>query len=238
MRVLVCADAHANLPAVEAVLAEADHADRRVFLGDAVGYGPHPKECLRLIAARFDIVLAGNHDLEVLIERNPPPLGSPRDGYEWNGWTKAQLTDHDIDIIRRLPTTADDVWDGIHVHLEHRLPGPYITPQTPDCDLAERIRGMPGEMVFVGHNHRQLDRMVAETRLIDPGSLGQQRDADPRIGYAIFDAGRVEFFRAPYEIERTRRDVLRLPLRPAFLECWSRFLERGIVDMASVPPLS
>ncbi|NOZ19480.1 MAG: metallophosphoesterase family protein [Planctomycetes bacterium] len=235
MRVLICADAHANLPGVEAVLGRADEVDRRVFLGDAISYGPHPKECLDLVVDRFDLVLAGNHDLDAITDREPPPAGAFRDGYEWDQWTKAQLTERDRDMIRNLPTVADETWDGVRVHLEHRLPGPYITPETSDEEIAERIQTMPGEMIFVGHNHRSVDRTVGGVRLIDPGSLGQQRDGDPRISYAVFEARRVEFFRAAYDVARTQRDVRALPLRGAFINCWCRFLQQGVVDVRSIP---
>ena len=235
MRVLICADAHANLPAVEALLDRADDVDRRVFLGDAISYGPHPRECLNLIVDRFDLVLAGNHDLDALTHRDPPPPGAFRDGYEWDQWTKEQLTDRDLDVIRGLPTAADEIWDGIHAHIEHRLPGPYITPETPDREIADRIRGMPGDVICVGHNHRPADRSVGHVRVIDPGSLGQQRDGDPRISYAIFDGGRIDFFRADYDIARTQGDIRALPLRRAFVDCWCRFLDEGVVDIGLVP---
>ncbi|MEW6359667.1 MAG: metallophosphoesterase family protein [Planctomycetota bacterium] len=234
MRVLICADAHANLPAVEAALANAGDVDRRVFLGDAVGYGPHPKECLELILDRFDLVLAGNHDLDAITDRDPPPPGAFRDGYDWDQWTKTQLTEADRDAIRNLPTTAEEVWDGIHVYLRHRLPGPYITPKTPDADIVERIRGMPGKMIFVGHNHRPVDRTVGGMRLIDSGSLGQQRDGDPRLSYVIFDNCCINFIRVAYDFVHTQRDIRMLPLRQKFIECWCHFLEQGIVDMASL----
>lgn len=235
MRVLVCADAHANLPSLEAVLSRVTDVDRKVFLGDAISYGPHPKECLDLVMREFDLVLAGNHDLWATESHPPPAPGKARDGYDWDEWTRARLTPGDPDLIRRLPRAVDEVWDGKHVHLEHQLPGPYVMPDVPDRELLERIKDMPGELIWVAHAHRQMDRTVNGRRVINPGSLGQQRDGDPRVGYAIFDGGRIELHRAEYDIARTREDMRALPLRREFIRCWLRFLEEGIIDMASVP---
>jgi len=236
MRVLICADAHGSLAGLDAVLRAAPDVDRKVFLGDAVSYGPHPRECLHCVVREFDVVLAGNHDLAATEDQAPPKPGAPHDGYDWDQWTKAQLTRDDLALIRDLPEEIDEVWDGVHVHLEHRLPGPYVMPDIPTDDLRGRIAHMAGEVLFVAHAHRQMDRVVDGRRVVNPGSLGQQRDGDPRAGYAVFDRGEIELFRTGYDIARTQRAVRALPLRKAFLDCWCRFLEEGIVDMGAVPP--
>jgi len=271
MRVLVCADAHADLPALEAVLKAGSDVDRKVFLGDAITYGPHPKECLDLVVKEFDVVLAGNHDLAVAQMSAPPAAGKTGDGYEWDWWTRERLAPSDMTLIKGLPQCADEEWDGKRVHLAHQprncadrpgrpaglkaghagpadrrnsppadrqipSPGRYMMPDIADNELLERIKGMPGEIIFVAHAHRQMDRRVNGRRVINPGSIGQQRDGNPRASYAIFGCGRIEFFRVDYDIARTISDVRALPLRKEFIACWCAFIEQGIVDMSRVPP--
>ena len=236
MRVMVCADAHANLPALEAVLSAVSGVDRKVFLGDSISYGPHPKECLDLVMESFDLVLAGNHDLDATEERRPPGPGQPRDDYDWGEWTKGRLTPGDLDIIRRLPRDANEEWDGRRVHLAHRPPGPYMMPDIPEDELVQRVQGMPGEIVFLAHAHRPMDRMARGRRIINPGSIGQQRDGDPRAAYAVFEDGEITFFRVEYDVARTIRDLRALPLRREFAECWCDFFRRGVVDTGAIPP--
>jgi len=260
MRILVCADAHANLPALEAVLKAASGVDRKVFLGDAISYGPHPKECLDLVVEEFDLVLAGNHDLAVAADPGPPKAG---DGYAWDRWTRERLTLSDLELIRGMPRCADEEWDGRRVHLTHQPPGPYVMPDIPADELAERIKAMPGEIVFVAHAHRQMDRTVdgqrsgrrprgktpppggilprglraPRKRVVNPGSIGQPRDGDPRAAYAIFDRGSINFSHVEYNIARTVKDLYSLPLRREFIECWRMFVEKGIVDVSLLPSL-
>jgi diadenosine tetraphosphatase ApaH/serine/threonine PP2A family protein phosphatase len=226
MRVAVVSDIHSNLHALEAVLAaiEADAPEELWCLGDLVGYGARPNECCALIADRADVCLAGNHDLGVL---------GTIDLVEFGGeagiaarWTRDVLDPEARALLERLEPKGNAHGVALY-HASARDPvWEYVLSDEAALATLE-IAGSP--LVLVGHSHVALrvaqsgdgdldgglaaagtELALADVRaLLNPGSVGQPRDGDPRAAYLVLDldARRASFRRVEYDIQRTQREI-------------------------------
>jgi len=218
MRWGIFSDIHANLPALEAVLAEVDAAapDRLLCLGDLVGYGPHPGEVVDRVRALECPVLAGNHDLAV-IDRIDTSCFNPyaRDAVKW---TIEMLTEDHREYLDSLPMT----WEGgeiAAVHGTHDEPEEFLYLQS--LDHAERLLvSQPRFLGVYGHTHvpvgfllaggqvaltydARMDLRSAERALVNVGSVGQPRDEDARAAWVLYDdeTRRLEVRRVAYDFE-------------------------------------
>jgi len=231
MRIAVLADVHANLPALEAVAADlqAEGAAGLWHLGDAVGYGAEPFACLQMLADLGAVFVTGNHEQAAcdLAEAQ----GFNHAASEAIRWTRRTLDQASRQRICDLPVNLSPV-PG--VFLFHGLPGNtsgYIrTTETAQMvfdhlsDRDPRIR-----FAFFGHTHRPRvfthlagrsvrmfdpgpDLIAAPGRryLINPGSVGQPRNGDPRAHYLIFDAedGHILFKRIEYDVRAAQERIL------------------------------
>ena len=231
MRVAVVSDIHSNLHALDAVLAaiDAEAPDELWCLGDLVGYGPRPNECCAAIAERADVCLAGNHDLAV--------RGSI-DLFEFHGdaglaakWTRDVLEPRWQSLLDRLEPEG-----SVHgVSLYHGSARDPIWEYVLSDEAAlATLELAHSPLVLVGHSHvallvvqsgDDLDGGVAAAgteigvggsrALLNPGSVGQPRDGDPRAAYLLLDLDeqRATFRRVDYDIERTQHEMreARLP---------------------------
>lgn len=226
MRILVVSDVHGNLPALRAVLDAAPAHDALWSLGDTVGYGGSPNECLDLLAeAGADPALVGNHDLAAV---GLLPIG-------WFNvyaaqaadWTSMQLTEENRFRIRSGFTTAT-IGSFYLVHGSPRDPArDYV--QTLD-DALDALGAVAERSILCGHTHVP---MLAEIRpgvaptlhriepgvaypiggmraLINPGSVGQPRDGDPRASSLLLDteAQTVTWWRRAYDLQAAQRAIL------------------------------
>jgi predicted phosphodiesterase len=235
MRILVVSDVHANLAALNAVIKDAGAFDRVWCLGDVVGYGPEPNECIDRLRS-FDLLcLAGNHDLAAvgkltLVDFNP-------DAKEAIAWSRFQLSSANRNWLETLPTrTVVTDYDITLVHGSPRDPiWEYVfTPpiaracldsiDTPIClnghTHVPLIFRKPEFEVGVFSDRLYINRPVSlklDRWLINPGSVGQPRDDDPRAAYAIFDAEAMTFthHRVQYDVTATQNKmkVAKLPSR-------------------------
>ncbi len=222
MRLGVISDIHGNATALEAVLASlAERAvERIVCLGDVVGYGAEPDLCVRLVRASCAACIAGNHDRAVIDTRSLAWFNA--DAAEALLWTARALPAESRDWLAELPTT--DVVEGVLLcHGAPSNPDRYLF----DCCTAEaEFRAFAERVALFGHTHlpalyareeaggEVVHRVPAETEgatldlaptarlLLNPGSVGQPRDRDPRAAALILDldAHRAEFVRAEYDI--------------------------------------
>jgi diadenosine tetraphosphatase ApaH/serine/threonine PP2A family protein phosphatase len=227
VRVAVISDVHGNLYALEAVLGEIDRdpPDAIWCLGDTVGYGPRPNECCALVRERADVVLSGNHDLialgsvEVAVEEFNPDAAAA------SIWTGKQLTDESREFLAGLEPSAEI--DG--AQLFHGSPRDPVWEYVLSEEVAlESLLLTEAPLVLVGHTHvataivLQEDRLLGgvateglETRLEDgrwllnPGSVGQPRDGNPRAAFLVLDldAGRARFRRVAYPVARTQEEI-------------------------------
>jgi len=223
MRALILTDVHANLVALGEVLADAAGAYDEIWnLGDTVGYGPEPNACLERLDAIAAIQLAGNHDLAaagVVSTRDFNPIAKAA-----NEWTATQLS---ADRKQELATRPGRV-DRDGVTLAHGSPRDPIWEYVLDAVSATAsLLHVEGDLCFVGHSHVALVAIIrpgersavlvpldpnttvdlqAGRMLINPGSVGQPRDGDPRAAYAIFDSDKQTVIgkRVPYDIVKTQ----------------------------------
>ena len=159
MRVAALYDVHGNLPALEAVLADARFADvDLVVSGGDVAAGPFPRECLELLEALGDKVrfVRGNADREL------------------QGWPAGRLAGHELEALQAWPTTVEVDVDGLgpvaFCHGSPRSDDEILTSITPDPDVREACGDAP--VVVGGHTHVQFDRLAGGTRLVNAGSVG------------------------------------------------------------------
>lgn len=234
-RTAILSDIHGNLNALQSVLANIDSqsVDRIVCLGDVVGYGPQPCECLDVVMG-FGFCVLGNHDSSALFD----PEGFNAAAEQAIFWTRNQLenqgsgvtADGETSDARRrmeflcdLPRTVreDDI---LFVHGSPRGPtNEYVMPEdTQNSKKMEKLFSLVTHLCFQGHTHvpgvfttdQQFirpsdlpdgyDISDPDARLmINVGSVGQPRDGDSRSCYAILDSERVSFHRVEYDVEKT-----------------------------------
>lgn len=224
MRVLILSDVHGNLVALEAVLADAAGQYDEIWnLGDTVGYGPEPVACIDRLNQITRIQLAGNHDLACagvasMEDFNPIAKAAA-------AWTAEQLSIPYRQQLAERPGRVD--LDGIT--LAHGSPRDPIWEYVVDPITATgSLLHVEGDLCFVGHSHVALVAMIRpgektanlfalqpdETidlqlgrMLINPGSVGQPRDGDPRAAYALLDTERqtVTGRRVNYDIAATQQ---------------------------------
>jgi len=239
MRLLVLTDIHANLSALEASLTAAEGSwQRLVCLGDVVGYGPDPNEVTSRIRELGAVTIRGNHD-KAVAELMPTDDFNPAAKAAVN-WTRSQLSNENLDWLAALPQGPLEAEGVVLVHGAFQDEDEYVF--TPSQAL-EGLLDSTSQVTFFGHTHHQggfsyadpelevlsLHPRSNETRcalrledskryLLNPGSIGQPRDTDPRAGFAIADLENhtVEFWRVPYDItgvqQRMRAAKLPEPL--------------------------
>jgi diadenosine tetraphosphatase ApaH/serine/threonine PP2A family protein phosphatase len=228
MRLALLSDIHSNLPALEAVLADLEGAavDEAWCLGDVVGYGAQPDECADLVRERCAVCLVGNHDLAALEQLDistfsPAAAAAVR-------WTRERMRDETREFLAGLEP-ADEARE---VGLYHASPRDPVWEYVlwPD-QAAECIRAQAKRVSFIGHSHVALFFALAdegshadenaEARgaqagagtsleigrgrwLINPGSVGQPRDGDPRAAWLELDteSWQAVFHRVQYDIDR------------------------------------
>jgi predicted phosphodiesterase len=223
-RVGVISDVHGNWHALEAVLAalEAEKPDELWCLGDLVGYGPRPNRCCAEVERRADICLAGNHDLGVLGaidlgEFSPDAAASAR-------WTQGVLDDS----ARRYLTALEPTGRVEGAELYHASPRDPVWDYVLSAEAAvASLELTEAPVVLVGHSHVPLaialddgelagglagDGTTAELEqarwLLNPGSVGQPRDGDPRAAFLMLEHGRqATFHRVAYPVEKTQAEI-------------------------------
>ena len=231
MRFAVISDIHSNFEALNAVLGyiHQEKIDKVICLGDVVGYGPHPNQCVDLVKERCERCLMGNHDYAAL---------GPGDLYYFNDyaresilWTRRRLTKYNLSYLENLPFTIID--DMYHfVHSSPLLPEEwhYIFDEV---EAKENFDAVDQPLIFVGHSHMPvvfsekngpffemqttLD-LNHDRYIVNVGSVGQPRDGDPRASFVIFDTDlhQLQYVRIQYDVEKTFQEILQKEL-PAFL---------------------
>jgi len=239
----IISDIHGNLDALKTVLADIDARGigRIVCLGDIIGYGPNPVECLDLVKERCEFALMGNHDFAALYE--PTSFNASAEASCF--WTRRQFElEPDpaarrarYDFLANLTIRREDE-DGVWCHAsprkpvtEYIFPDDVVTAPNKMAQLFERVK----TKAFCGHTHvtgvftdepdfyPPADLGAAYTFLddekciINPGSVGQPRDRNPQASYGILHEDRVEFVRIAYDIEAVTAKIRKIPQLNPFL---------------------
>jgi predicted phosphodiesterase len=230
MRLMIFSDIHGNLGALESMLSDAEgrNIHRCICLGDIVGYGPYPNECIELVRSLKNCrCLAGNHDVAALWETSP--YGMSLEGKEAILWTMDQLSKENKKFLGELPDSLD-LADMTFVHANPYNPRGWRYVM----DRKYALRSFAAtkcRYLFIGHSHSPLiitrkhllavdlqsiagsmRYKIGDTRrrIINCGSVGQPRDKDSRSCYLIYDSRikQLEFYRVDYNIEKTARAIL------------------------------
>jgi putative phosphoesterase len=215
MRILVVSDIHANWPALAAI---AEPHDVCLMLGDLVDYGPDPSECVRWAMQHATHAIRGNHDHAVA--QDVPVRGDS--GFRYltrvsrpHQW--ASLGPDERLYLSRLPLTKRVTLGSKRFLLVHGTPrDPLDEYLMKDVETwTRRVQGSGADIVCVGHTHMQFNLRAGDSIVLNPGSVGQPRDGDPRAAYAIIDDGRIELKRVAYPVDDTvaRIEATDLPER-------------------------
>jgi diadenosine tetraphosphatase ApaH/serine/threonine PP2A family protein phosphatase len=233
MKALIISDIHANLGALEAVFEDARDFDATWCLGDIVGYGPDPNECVARIRSAPNLTcLLGNHDAAVIGEIDIASFNI--EARISVGWTQSVINSTSLEFLKSLPSSA--VVEG--QTLAHGSPRHPIWEYLLDSrSVAENFEFFDTPFCFVGHTHlpviyhldgqHQLpEQIIPEPfkpmelqprAIINPGSVGQPRDRNPMASYAIFETGTniLENRRVAYDVQdvQARMRSVRLPHR-------------------------
>jgi predicted phosphodiesterase len=237
----IISDIHGNLEALEAVLADikSKNVDEVYCLGDVVGYGPNPCECIDLVM-KLDMCLLGNHDQAALFDPEGFNAGAERAIF----WTRSVLEkaggpsaarrwEFLGELDRRV---ADEDGKTIYVHGSARNPlNEYVFPDDVFNQVKmEKIFALIPQYCFQGHTHipgvfteanefrspEELDYRyeLGESKLmINVGSVGQPRDSDPRSSYVTVDGNEVQFHRVEYDVDKTSQKIYDQPDLDNFL---------------------
>ena len=241
--IAIISDLHSNTVALDAVLSDAKSkgVERVVCLGDVIGYGPRPVECLDIARERFDVTILGNHEEAVLygaVGFNPKAKAAI-------DWTRDQLmTEDDGPDLRNerwqfmgeMPESFDED-DGVtFLHgsprdatREYVFPNDVLNPEK----IREIMAGI-GRICFNGHTHTPgilteggqflipqdtdtVYELTDEKVLVNVGSVGQPRDGDPRSCYVLFDGKKLIYRRVAYEIEDVVQQFSTIERLPEYL---------------------
>jgi predicted phosphodiesterase len=241
MPILVISDIHANLIALESVLSAAGPVDAVWCLGDLVGYGPDPNECIERVQNLSNLTcIIGNHDSAVLNQIDPYSFNSEaRYAIEW---TQRILNESSLSFLRGLPELVDT--SEMDNNFKHAITLAHGSPRQPvweyllDLHTAtQNFEYFDTAYCFVGHTHLPIifhypqngvaarpvvpesdTRIVLSPRaIINPGSVGQPRDRNPLASFMLYDPVQeiLEYYRVPYDIQtvQQRMKVAGLPDR-------------------------
>lgn len=242
MRIALISDIHANLPALEAVLAEID-ADRTIdtiyHLGDLVGYAPWPNEVVQLLHDRAIAGVAGNYDSTTATHykhcgcKYEDPRQEELSHLSY-AWTLEHTSEESRRILAALPFRLDVRPLGGHapgprlilVHGNPVLNTVYWTDDRPDSfslEMAAQAGAKKGDVIAFGHTHKPWQKTIDGIDFVNTGSVGRPKDGDPRAGYVVLDfdgesSVRVEFRRVQYDVERTASAIIESALPDDFAD--------------------
>ena len=224
MRYAVIADVHGNLEALEAVLKKLkeESFDALLFLGDSVGYGPNPNECIEVLKNKAQVLLAGNHD-RAAVGLTDTAFFNPNARLAIE-WTQEVLSDENKKLLASLPIDK-------HMKREH-LCLVHSTPKEPEkwhyllsaWDAYNNFPFFSEKICLIGHSH--VPAIIEETPegkintfhpkaeikedhryIINVGSVGQPRDGNPEAAYVMLTENFVEIKRVPYDILLTQKKM-------------------------------
>lgn len=239
MRAII-SDIHANLEALEAVLGAIKSLGISDIycLGDIIGYGPNPRECIDLVMEHCQVCILGNHDQAALFDPEGFNAGAERAIF----WTRGMLESGDAsnnerrwEYLGELPRMRRET-DFLFVHGSARNPlNEYVFPEDIyNQRKMERIFGLVDKYCFQGHTHipgvfrddysfqspEEIDNVIEfgdQKVLVNVGSVGQPRDGNNQASFVTLDRKKVTFVRVPYDFEKTIAKISAIPELDNFL---------------------
>jgi putative phosphoesterase len=224
MRILVLADIHSNWAALSAIQEDFDAC---LVVGDIVDYGTDPVPCIDWTQRHATAAVRGNHDHAVAQRVMPRGgkgfrrLAAATRPMHWDWIDRFRMK-----FLARLPLTQRVILDRLSLYLVHGSPRDPLDEYLPiDREMwRSRIEGIDANFICVGHTHVPMDLEIDERRVINPGSVGQPRDGDPRASYVLIDNGNVSFRRVAYDLDAAIRQM-----RQAGLPEWAVELNEAVL---------
>jgi putative phosphoesterase len=221
MRIAVFSDIHANIHALEAVLADMEHqsVERIVCLGDLVGYGQFPNEVIEVIRARGIVTIMGNYDDAVGYDRDDcgcafTSLAEKTIGREALAQTRRIVNEANKAFLRQLPMHLDQQVNGKKIAFVHGSPrriNEYLYEDRPSAAF-DRVLDVAGaDILMCGHTHLPYHRVIGKRHVVNVGSVGRPKTIDVRACYAILDLSNnftVEFRLSDYDRRATLTSAL------------------------------
>ena len=227
MRILVLADIHSNWPALHAIN---EPFDACLFAGDLVDYGTDPAPCIEWVQQNVTAAVRGNHD-HAVAQRIPvrkltglSRLARQARPRHWELLNASQLN-----FLARLPVTRRVELDGLKFYLVHATPRDPFDEYLRDDEEGwlARLEEVEADFICVGHSHQPFCVDLGDRKVINPGSVGQPRDGDPRASYCVIEDGQVTFHRVEYDIEATIQNLSDNGIVGEVLEMAAHFLRTG-----------
>ncbi len=236
MKILIVSDIHGNYHALDCVLKNVRH-DKLICCGDiAVDY-PFPEQCIDVLMDNCDHICFGNSDYIIAHDQKASDYIGERyahlaeDLNKVTELTRRLISQDSMAFLRELPQECRFELDDISFYMNHTGPNMpfnhYLDLNTPYPELAEYYQDIQAEIIFTGHTHIPYVKKIRDKVLINPGSVGEPRDGDPRASYATFDTstGQIELGRLEYEISNTWQALKELGYPSYSLHC----LKNGVL---------
>ncbi|MGO8681478.1 MAG: dUTP diphosphatase [Limisphaerales bacterium] len=235
MKILLLSDIHGNLPALQAVLAAEPEVDQILCLGDLVNYGPQPVECVKwaMETLTADWLVQGNHDRAVALgEGSRSSAAYQTLAVATQDASKDLFTPEMKAFLAGLQPLQRFQLDSAICVACHAMPSDplyHYLPEASPITLWEselNLIKFP-DFLFVGHTHLPMKTRFRRTLVVNPGSVGQPKDEDPRAAYAVWDDGEVTLRRAAYDVEKTISAYRGLRLEPHIVNTLAEVLRSG-----------
>jgi len=233
MRILVISDLHANPWALAAVEQDAGPVDGILCAGDTVNYGPDPHRVITWLRQHKVPTTLGNHDHAVAFHADPKasPAKQPL-ALAMRDWTRRQLDEADLAWLLSLPRQVPWAAGGCQFLMMHATPlDPLydyrLTPKASERLLSEILAGVDADVLILGHTHLPLLREGRSLKVLNPGSVGQPLDGDPRAAYAIWEDGKIELRRVAYDQNALLAGLRATPLSSSQIDDLSRIIQTG-----------
>jgi putative phosphoesterase len=227
MKILVLADIHANWPALAAIR---EAYDACLFLGDLVDYGSNPIPCIEWVKTHATAAVRGNHDHAVaqrIVARGGSgfrQLAAATRPLQWEVLAPSHLK-----YLARLPVTRHLRLGTTSYALVHATPRDPMDEYLLDdpAGWKTRLEGIDADILCVGHSHVQFHLDLDGVQVLNPGSVGQPRDGDPRCAYAMIEDGKVQLRRVEYDIDATIAHLRQSGINGEVLEMAESALRTG-----------
>ncbi|MGL1936601.1 MAG: metallophosphatase family protein [Fibrobacterales bacterium] len=222
----IFSDIHSNIQALQAVNSDMESrgVEKKVCLGDLVGYGGNPNECVDMVRSMSEICILGNHD-SVAIENELPENFNPY-ALKVMNWTREILTTESLDYLKNLQYKIVE-HDCLFVHSSPKSPADWCYVSSLD-DAVDAFEFFKQQVCFIGHTHcpniivkesGQSFKVLEESEytiigdervLVNVGSVGQPRDRDPQASYCTFNTETKEMLliKVPYDIEAAQQTMI------------------------------
>lgn len=205
------ADIHSNLAAFKAILKDMPRVDKIICAGDLVGYAAEPNEVIELARRKKILSVLGNHDYS----------SATRDVGRHNSiaaqaivWTFKNLDDDNKKHLKNLPKKLDLKIGGEKIFVVHGSPRDflfdYVFPDMPNRALLDLVKHVDADIIVLGHTHIPMKRVIQGKLVINPGSVGQPRNRDPKASYMVLKIDgdlEVEHRKVDYEIKKTAEKI-------------------------------